>query len=129
MINHAIVIKCGVPSKAGTCQKISILTEIKKIICAMHRMEIFMPAIKGVSKKIIEINEFEHEFIEKVYVVLKAKSPQVKISKQKSEAENYVSNLICYKRNILPFSKKTRYFVYSCIAACAIATILIIAIQ
>ncbi len=83
-----------------------------------------MAGIKGVSKKIIEINEFEHELIEKVYVVLKPGVPGVKISKKKSEAESYVSNLLCYKKNIFPFSKKALYITLCAMLFCIIAATL-----
>ncbi len=67
-----------------------------------------MQTVKAVSKKIIEINEPEHEYIEKIYVILKPKSPQVSITKRKSEAQQYVSNLVCWRRTLLPFNKKIR---------------------
>ncbi len=63
-----------------------------------------MNEIKGTSKKIIEILNPEHEYIEKVLVVLKADSPHVKISTKKKQAEKYVEGLVCWKKSILPFA-------------------------
>ncbi len=85
-----------------------------------------MNEIKGTSKKIIEILNPEHEYIEKVLVILKADSPSVKISTKKKQAEKYVEGLVCWKKSILPFSlrptpKKTALF----IIAAAVAAILI----
>ncbi len=65
-----------------------------------------MAQIKGVNKKVIEITNPQHEFFEKVYVVLKADCPGVKISVKKSQAEKYVANLVCWRRSFLPFNVK-----------------------
>ncbi len=79
-----------------------------------------MASLKGVSKKIIEINEPEHEFIEKVYIVLKPNSSSIKISKRKSEAESYVSNLVCWRKTFLPLDKKLRLIILGTAALFAI---------
>ncbi len=65
-----------------------------------------MNEIKGTSKKIIEILNPDQEYIEKVLVVLKADSPNVKISTKKIQAEKYVSGLVCWRKTWWPFSQQ-----------------------
>ncbi len=61
-----------------------------------------MENVKGVSKKIVEIMPQEHEYIERVFVVLKAGSPQVKIATRRTQAEKFVASLVCFKSTTLP---------------------------
>ncbi len=85
-----------------------------------------MAQIKGVNRKVIEITNPQHEFFEKVYVVLKADCPGVKISVKKSQAEKYVANLVCYRRSLLPFNTNKLPIIPLCIGALAIFAFVVV---
>lgn len=52
--------------------------------------------MKGVNKKVIEINEPESEYIEKVLVFLRQKDGHVNVARARQEAEGYVNTLVCW---------------------------------
>lgn len=54
--------------------------------------------MKGVNKKVIEINEPESEYIEKVLVFLRQKDGHVNVARARQEAEGYVNTLVCWRR-------------------------------
>lgn len=58
--------------------------------------------MKGVNKRVVEIVEPQNEYIERVIVFLRQNNGDIKVSKGRSEAEKYVSGLVCWKRKFLP---------------------------
>ena len=58
--------------------------------------------MKGVNKRVVEIVEPQNEYIERVIVFLRQNNGDVKVAKSRSEAEKYVSGLVCWKRRVLP---------------------------
>lgn len=60
--------------------------------------------MKGINKRIIEIEEPENEYIEKVQVFLR-QTGNVRLAKSKEEAQKYASGLVCFKPKGL--SRKT----------------------
>ena len=54
--------------------------------------------MKGVNKRVIEINEPDSEYIEKVLVFLRQKDGRVNVARARQEAEGYVSTLVCWRR-------------------------------
>ena len=54
--------------------------------------------MKGVNKKVIEINEPESEYIDKVLVFLRQKDGHVNVARARQEAEGYVNTLVCWRR-------------------------------
>ena len=54
--------------------------------------------MKGVNRKVIEINEPDNEYIERVLVFVKPGKEKVKVSTYKAEAESFVSRLVCEER-------------------------------
>lgn len=54
--------------------------------------------MKGVNKRVIEINEPDSEYIEKVLVFLRRKDGRVNVARARREAEGYVSTLVCWRR-------------------------------
>ncbi|MCI6639337.1 MAG: hypothetical protein MSH10_00860 [Pygmaiobacter massiliensis] len=53
--------------------------------------------MKGVNKRIIEIEEPENEYIEKVQVFLR-QNGNIRLAKSKEEAQRYASGITCWKR-------------------------------
>ena len=65
-----------------------------------------MADIKGISKRVIEITEPQHAYIERVFVVLRSDAPAVRVGTRRSEAEKYVAGLMCWRRAFVPHSAK-----------------------
>lgn len=61
--------------------------------------------MKGVNKRIIEIEEPENEYIEKVQVFLR-QSGNVRIAKSKEEAQKYAQGIVCFKPKTLSAKAK-----------------------
>lgn len=57
--------------------------------------------MKGINKRIIEIEEPENEYIEKVQVFLR-QDGNVRLAKSKEEAQKYASGIVCWKHSMLP---------------------------
>lgn len=57
--------------------------------------------MKGINKRIIEIEEPENEYIEKVQVFLR-QDGNVRLAKSKEEAQKYASGIVCWKHSVLP---------------------------
>ncbi|MEG0803448.1 MAG: hypothetical protein RSF90_00690 [Pygmaiobacter sp.] len=57
--------------------------------------------MKGVNKRIIEIEEPENEYIEKVQVFLR-QDGNVRLAKSREEAQKYASGIVCWRHRMLP---------------------------
>ena len=57
--------------------------------------------MKGVNKRIIEIEEPENEYIEKVQVFLR-QDGNIRLAKSREEAQRYAAGIVCWKRPALP---------------------------
>ncbi|MEG0769766.1 MAG: hypothetical protein RSG59_07550 [Ruthenibacterium sp.] len=84
-----------------------------------------MADLKGVSKRVIEIVEPQHAYIERVLVVLKADSPPVRVGTRRSEAEKYVASLVCWRRSAWPRGVRGWCVALGCAACLAGAAALI----
>ena len=62
--------------------------------------------MKGVNKYVVEIVEPQNEYIERVVVFLREDKSTLGIAAAQQEAENYVQNLVCWKRRFWPGGKK-----------------------
>ena len=58
--------------------------------------------MKGVNKRVVEIVEPQNEYIERVIVFLRQNNGDIKVAKGRSEAEKYVSSLVCWRRKLFP---------------------------
>lgn len=58
--------------------------------------------MKGIAKRVVEIVEPQHEYIERVLVVLRADCPEVRVEARKAQAEKYVSELVCWRQKLWP---------------------------
>lgn len=62
--------------------------------------------MKGINKRIIEIEEPENEYIEKVQVFLR-QGGNVRLAKSQEEAKKYAQGIVCFKpRGIEPKTKR-----------------------
>ena len=64
--------------------------------------------MKGVNKRIIEIEEPDNEYIEKVQVFLR-KDGKVKLAQGREEAQKYATGIVCTKPNV---TMKNEYLKY-----------------
>ena len=80
--------------------------------------------MKGVAKRMVEIVEPQHEYIERVLVVLRSDCPQVRVATRKAEAEKYVAGLVCWKRRFWPNGKNALRTIALCVAGAAVCGVL-----
>lgn len=82
-----------------------------------------MADTKSVSKRVVELVEPQHEYIERVLVVLKADCPPVRVGTRRGEAEKYVAGLVCWRRSALPHTARGWAVAVLCVCAavCALA--------
>lgn len=114
-------------------EKKKVLTDKKRLIHAlqtpgMTKRAGFRPyccrkgerPMKGVNKRVIEINRPESEYIEKVLIFLRQKDGHVHIAQARQEAEGYLDNLVSWHRFPLRLPER-RYLVIGgiCLAAAA----------
>lgn len=62
--------------------------------------------MKSVAKRVIEVPQPEHPYFERIYVVLRADSPSIRISTARAQAEKYVAGLVCCRRALWPETKR-----------------------
>lgn len=58
--------------------------------------------MKSISRRVVEIVEPQHPYIERVLVVLRADCPPVRVETQRAQAEKYVAALTCWRRKLWP---------------------------
>ena len=81
--------------------------------------------MKGVNKRIIEIEEPDNEYIEKVQVFLR-KDGKVKLAQGREEAQKYASGIVCTKPNMPIKIDYLKYLLAGAGIIGAIALILVI---
>lgn len=77
--------------------------------------------MKGVNKRIIEIEEPENEYIEKVQVFLRQEG-NIRVAASQEEARRYASGIVCWKRPaVSPRVKKALLWGGGLLAVAALA--------
>ena len=83
--------------------------------------------MKGVNKRVIEINRPESEYIEKVQIFLRQKDGRVHIAQARQEAEGYLDNLVSWHRFPLRLPERRQLIIGGiCVAAAAVVCLLIL---
>ena len=75
--------------------------------------------MKGVNKWVVEIVEPQDESIERVLVFFKPESRAVQLGCQQDAAEKYVSDLVSWRRSILPLGPGARAALWAAAATAA----------
>ena len=121
-------------------EKKKVLTDKKRLIHAlqtpgMTKRAGFRPyccrkgerPMKGVNKRVIEINRPESEYIEKVQIFLRQKDGRVHIAQARQEAEGYLNNLVCWRHFPLRLPERRQLIIGGiCVAAAAVVCLLIL---
>ena len=82
--------------------------------------------MKGVNKRVIEINRPESEYIEKVLIFLRQKDGHVHIAQARQEAEGYLDNLVSWHRFPLRLPERRYLILGGALLAAAVVVGLIV---
>ncbi|HIV87760.1 MAG TPA: hypothetical protein H9896_06585 [Candidatus Pygmaiobacter gallistercoris] len=82
--------------------------------------------MKGVNKRVIEINRPESEYIEKVQIFLRQKDGHVHIAQARQEAERCLSDLVCWHRLPLRLPERRYLILGGALLAAAVVVGLIV---
>lgn len=80
-------------------------------------------SMKGVNKRIIEIEEPENEYIEKVQIFLR-QGGNVRVAKSKEEAQRYAQGIVCFKPRTMPAKTRRLLWGAGAMAICLGAVVL-----
>lgn len=82
---------------------------------------------KSIAKRVVEIVEPQHAYIERVLVILRPDCPNVRVAARRTEAEKYVAGLVCWKRRLWPAGKgwlRTALLAGGLLAVCGVLALI-----